>query len=77
MLKKLLERNKNGLVGTRKPEERLVVACVHHCLLLALILRARGIPVRIRAGYAKYIGHQKNIRVTHTICEVWDEKNKQ
>jgi len=75
MLKKLLERNENGLVATRKPEERLVVACVHHCMLLTSILRSRGTPVRIRAGFAKYIGGRKGIRVTHTICEVWDEKD--
>ncbi|MBD3414920.1 MAG: hypothetical protein GF421_10880 [Candidatus Aminicenantes bacterium] len=77
MLKELLKRNENGLVASRKPEERLVVACVHHSMLLASILRFRGIPVRIRAGHAKYIGGQNGIRVTHAICEVWaDEDSK-
>jgi len=75
MLKELLKRNENGLTASRKPEERLVVACVHHSMLLASILRFRGIPVRIRAGYAKYIGGQKSIRVTHAVCEVWDDED--
>jgi len=75
MLKELLKRNKNGLVASRQPGERLVVACVHHSMLLASILRFRGIPVRIRAGYAKYIGSQKGIRVTHAICEVWEDED--
>jgi len=73
MLKELLERNKNGLVASRKPEERLVVACVHHSMMLASILRSQGVPIRIRFGHAKYIGGQKGIRVTHAICEVWND----
>ena len=74
MLKELLNRNGMGLVESRKPGERLVVACVHHSMLLASILRFRGVPVRIRAGYAKYIGGRNDIRVTHAICEVWDDE---
>jgi len=74
MLAELLKRDENGLVASRQPEDRLVVACVHHSLLLASILRYRGIPVRIRAGYAKYIGDNHNIRVSHVICEVWDQQ---
>jgi hypothetical protein len=72
MLEELLKRDKNGLTDTRKPRDRLIVACVHHSLLLASILRTQGIPVRIRFGYAKHIGDNKNIRVSHAICEVWD-----
>ena len=72
MLEELLNRNGNGLVMSRQPEDRLIVACVHHSMLLASILRHRGIPVRIRAGYAKYIGNDPRVRVSHVICEVWD-----
>jgi hypothetical protein len=74
MLKELLVRDSNGLVSSRQPENRLVVACVHHSLLLASILRHKGIPVRLRAGNAKYIGKDKRVRVTHAICEVWDTR---
>jgi hypothetical protein len=74
MLAELLTRDKNGLLPTRQPEDRLVVACVHHSLLLASILRYRGIPIRIRAGYAKYIGDDNNVRVSHVVCEVWDNE---
>jgi hypothetical protein len=76
MLKELLARDNKGLVASRKPEDRLVVACVHHSLLLASILRHQGIPVRLRAGNAKYIGDDNRIRVTHAICEVWDDQRK-
>jgi hypothetical protein len=73
MLAELLKRDKSGIVLSRQPENRLVVACVHHCMLLASILRHRNVPVRIRAGYAKYIA-DNNVRVSHVVCEVWDHK---
>ena len=76
MLKELLARDNKGLVSSRKPKDRLVVACVHHSLLLASILRHQGIPVRLRAGNAKYIGDDNRIRITHAICEVWDNQRK-
>ena len=76
MLKELIKRDENGLSFSRKPEHRLVVACVHHSMLLASILRHREIPVRIRSGFAKYIGDRKDIKVSHVICEIWDQENR-
>ncbi len=75
MLKELLIRDNSGLVLSRQPEDRLVVACVHHSLLLASILRYKGIPTRLRAGNAKYIGDDSRFRVTHVICEIWDKQS--
>jgi len=77
MLEELLKRNGKGLVASRKPDERLVVASDHHAKLFTAILRKRGIPVRIRAGFAKYIGKKRGLRVGKVICEVWDKnRNK-
>ena len=72
MLEELLKRDERGLTVSREPGDRLLVACVHHSMLLASILRHRGIPVRIRAGFATYIGGRKDLRVSHVVCEVWD-----
>ena len=72
MLEGLLRRNPMGLSSDRKPKDRLIVACVHHCLLFASILKHRGIPVRIRYGFATYIGGNSDYRVSHAVCEVWD-----
>jgi len=77
MLRELLLRDNRGLESSRKPQNRLVVACVHHSLLLASLLRHKGIPVRIRAGNAKYIGDDKRVRITHVICEVWNAHNNE
>jgi hypothetical protein len=76
MLQELIKRNDAGLVMNRKPEERLVVACHHHGLLLASILRNQGIPVRIRAGFARYFEEKAGVRFGHVVCEVWDEKEQ-
>jgi pimeloyl-ACP methyl ester carboxylesterase len=76
MLQELLKRNDAGLIMNRKPEERLVVACHHHGLLLASILRNQGIPVRIRAGFARYFEEKAGVRFGHVVCEVWDEKEQ-
>ncbi len=76
MLEELLKRDGRGLTASREPRDRLIVACVHHNMLLASILRHRGIPVRIRAGFATYIGGKRNLRVTHVICEVWDGEHE-
>ncbi len=72
MLKELLQRDSEGLIMTRKPANRLVVACYHHSLLFASMLRSKGIPVRMRAGFARYFEKQANVRFGHIICEVWD-----
>ena len=74
MLSELLKRDTNGLTIERKPEERLVVACYHHALLLASILRSQGLAVRMRAGFSRYFEKQANIRFGHVVCEVWDEE---
>ena len=74
MLEELLRRDKRGLTESRKLGDRLVVACVHHSMLLASILRHQGVPVRMRAGFATYIGGRNNLRVTHVVCEVWDRE---
>ena len=75
MLEGLLRRDPRGLISNRKPMDRLIVACVHHSLLFASIFKHRGVPVRLRFGFAKYIGGNNKYRVSHAICEVWDAKN--
>jgi hypothetical protein len=72
MLRELLHRHSGGLSVSRKPAERLVVACYHHALLLTSILRSRGIPVRMRTGFARYFEKETGVRFGHVICEVWD-----
>jgi hypothetical protein len=75
LLSGLLKHDSTGLTLEREPQKRLVVACLHHSLLFASILRERGIPVRMRVGFAPYIGRMvgKDVNISHVVCEVWND----
>ena len=63
-----------GLVPNRKPENRLVLGCRENSILLASILKSRGIPARVRYGFAPYL--MPGLHSSHVICEVWNEGEK-
>ncbi|MEJ2614596.1 MAG: transglutaminase-like domain-containing protein [Ignavibacteriaceae bacterium] len=66
--------NPDGLIINRKPEQRLVVSCRYHAILLASILKYKGIPTRVRYGFASYL--YPGYHIYHVICEVWDKNEK-
>jgi hypothetical protein len=77
MLARLVKHNPDGLVPDRRFEEKIYVACVHHALLYASIMKHREVPARLRAGFAPYIGERLGIEGLHTghaVTEVWDEE---
>jgi GNAT superfamily N-acetyltransferase len=69
----LKDRNRAGLVMARPPRQRLLVSCRNHALLLASIMKHRGVPARVRVGFAEYVSDRKGKYVDHWICEVWHE----
>jgi hypothetical protein len=72
MLEGLIKYNPAGLILERKPEERLILTCRYHAILLASILKSRGIPVRLRYGYATYLLPEHH--VYHVVCEIWNKE---
>ncbi len=70
ILEGLLSYDSSGLVKDRKPEHRLVLGCRETSILLASILKYKGIPARVRAGHATYF--MPGFHVSHTLCEVWN-----
>ncbi len=76
LLAGLLALDSSGLIFERKPENRLVVTCRYHSILFASILKSRGIPVRLRYGFAPYLAPGTDLHIGHVICEVWNEKEK-
>ena len=74
ILKGLVSYDSRGLIKDRKPENRLILACRENAILLASILKYRGIPVRVRGGYATYL--IPNFHTNHAICEVWNEHDR-
>ncbi len=73
-LEGLLSHDSSGLVPDRKPEDRLVLICRDNALLLASILKYRGIPARVRFGHAPYL--IPDFHTSHVICEVWNENDE-
>ena len=71
ILEGLLSFDISGLVNNRKPEDRLILGCRHNAILLASILKYRGIPARVRTGHVTYL--RPGFHLSHTICEVWNE----
>ncbi|MGD1045072.1 MAG: SUMF1/EgtB/PvdO family nonheme iron enzyme [Bacteroidota bacterium] len=74
VLQGLLSYDSRGFVKDRKPKDRLVLGCRENSLLLASILKYRGIPARVRYGNAAYL--IPGFHTNHVICEVWNEKYK-
>ena len=74
VLEGLLAYDHRGFVKDRKPEHRLVLGCRDYSLLLASVLKYRGIPARLRTGHAKYL--IPGFHASHVICEVWNEDDK-
>ena len=74
VLEGLISYDSSGFVKDRKPEDRLVLGCRHNAILLASILKYRGIPARVRCGHVTYL--IPDFHASHTICEVWNEKDK-
>ena len=74
VLQGLLSYDSRGFVKDRKPEDRLVLGCRENSLLLASILKYRGIPARVRYGHAAYL--IPGFHANHVICEVWNKNNQ-
>ena len=48
ILEGLVTYNSSGLTKDRKPEDRLILGCRENAIMLASILKYRGIPARVR-----------------------------
>jgi hypothetical protein len=72
MLRGLMTRNPQGLIAARKPEERLVLSCRFHALLLASVMKSRGIPARVRVGFAGYLAPESGKHFDHWITQIWN-----
>lgn len=74
MLAELYRRDGRGFVKDRKEKDRLVVTCRFVAVLMASILKAKGIPARVRSGFAPYFRGFGEKSVDHWINQYWDRK---
>ncbi|MBI4148071.1 transglutaminase domain-containing protein [Candidatus Woesearchaeota archaeon] len=78
MLAELYRRDQRGFVLDRKEADKLVVTCRHVAVLMASILKAKGIPARVRSGNAPYfdMGTLGKVSADHWINQYYDKKQK-
>jgi hypothetical protein len=70
MLARIIEMDARSLNEARTPEHRLVGCCRDFSTLFCSMARYRGIPTRVRVGFANYF--VPNFNVDHVIVECWD-----
>jgi hypothetical protein len=70
MTAELFRLDSRGFVADRKVEDKLVVTCRYVSVLMAAILKAKGIPCRCRSGFAPYFVAGKSL--DHWINEYWN-----
>lgn len=76
MLAELFRRDKRGLTLVRKPEDKLVLTCRYTAVLMASILKSKGIPCRVRSGHANYFTAAGKMSYDHWINQYWDKKQR-
>jgi len=78
ILAELYRRDKRGFVLDRKEENKLVLTCRYVAIIMASILKSKGIPARVRSGNAPYfdMGNLGNVSADHWINQYWHAKEK-
>jgi len=71
IIAELYRRNANGITIDRNPSERLVLSCRYTAVLTASILKAKGIPARVRSGFAPYFRLTMGYSTDHWINQYW------
>lgn len=77
MLAELFRRDPKGLVLDRSAENKLVLTCRFTAILMASLLKIKGISARVRSGFAPYFnveGLPGGKSDDHWINQYWNEK---
>ena len=69
-------RDEKGFTLDRKEEDRLVVTCRFVSILMASILKSKGVPTRVRSGFAPYFNLFGDKSADHWINQYWDKKEQ-
>lgn len=76
MLAELYRRDERGFVADREPQNKLVLTCRFVSIMMASILKSKGIPARVRSGNASYfdMGELGNVSTDHWINQYWSKR---
>jgi transglutaminase superfamily protein len=72
MLAELHRMDDRGLTTDRAVEDKIIVTCRFVSILMAAILKSKGIPARVRSGNAPYF--EEGQSDDHWINQYWDDK---
>jgi hypothetical protein len=72
-LDEILQRDGRDLQLQRPPDRRAIGTCRDLALLLCSFLRGKGVPSRVRCGFAAYLGGEWE---DHWVCEYWDRNTR-
>lgn len=73
MTAELLRLDERGFVSNRNVENKLVLTCRYMAILMASILKSKGIPCRVRSGFAPYFFETSG---DHWINQYWDKEKQ-
>ncbi|MGB2787209.1 MAG: transglutaminase domain-containing protein [Candidatus Saccharimonadaceae bacterium] len=71
MLAELYRRDERGFVSDRHVKDKLVLTCRYDSILVASILKSKGIPARVRSGFAPYFEPKQSD--DHWINQYWSD----
>ncbi|MBP6546778.1 MAG: transglutaminase domain-containing protein [Phenylobacterium sp.] len=71
MLRQAMRLHDRPITETRAPEHRVVSVCRHFATLFTAVLRRKGVPARVRCGFANYFQPGKHL--DHWVGEYWNE----
>jgi excinuclease ABC subunit A len=71
-LERILELSPEPLSMAREPKERQVGLCRDFAVFLVSLLRHKGIPARMRVGFAEYLFDKNEFKADHWIAEYWN-----
>lgn len=77
MLAELFRRDTEGLTLSRAPENKLILTCRYTAILMASLLKIKGIPTRVRSGFAQYFeveGLPVGKSDDHWINQYWNKQ---
>jgi hypothetical protein len=79
MLAELYRRDERGFIKSRAEKNKLVLTCRFVSILMASILKSKGISARVRAGHTPNhdVGEKLKVSIDHWINQYWSkEENK-
>jgi len=71
-LGRMMELDPSPLTVERDPKEKQVGMCRDFAVFLVSLLRYKGIPARMRVGFADYLGKESKFKGDHWITEYWN-----